>query len=232
MSAKYTFLAWDTPVKNSGVKVALLQLANNADDDGFSYYSISKMAKACGMSDRNFIRQIAELEKAGVLSVERRPNRPSLYTLVGDEMGVTLCHLQMPEVTECHAEVTECHLVPDKMSHDPIITPDTPPESIIPIDSFTKFWELYGKKVGKPNSEKAWHRIMCRSNGHEVVKKILEAVLIYTKSKPDKQFRKDPERWLKYECWNDEVITSHDSTTDLLQMSADSNWEEGINDIF
>ncbi len=130
MSAKYTFLAWDTPVKNSGVKVALLQLANNADDDGFSYYSISKMAKACGMSDRNFMRQIAELEKIGVLTVERRANRPSLYTLVGDEMGVTLCHLQSSEVTECHAEVTECHLVGDKLSHDLNSTPNTTPVNI------------------------------------------------------------------------------------------------------
>lgn len=118
MSAKFTFLAWDTKIDNPPLKLALLQLANNADDDGFSYYSISKMALACGMSDRTFMRKIAELEKAGILTVERRSNRPSLYTLRGDEMGVTLCHLQEAEVTGCHAEVTESHLVGDSVSHD------------------------------------------------------------------------------------------------------------------
>ena len=130
MSAKFTFLAWDTKIDNPPLKLALLQLANNADDDGFSYYSISKMAVACGMSDRTFMRKIAELEKIGVLMVTRRSNRPSLYTLRGDEMGVTLCHLQDPEVTGCHAEVTESHLVGDRESHDPNSTPNTNPKSI------------------------------------------------------------------------------------------------------
>ena len=130
MSAKYTFLAWDTPVNNSGTKLALLQLANNADDNGFSYYSISKMAKACDMSERSFMRKIQELEKMNVLVVERRANRPSLYTLIGDEMGVTICHLQESEVTGCHAGVTFCHGDGDSLSHDPNSTPKRNPESI------------------------------------------------------------------------------------------------------
>ncbi len=150
MSAKYTFLAWDTPIENAPLKLALLQLANNADDDGFSYYSISKMAASCGMSDRTFMRKIAELEELKILSVERRSNRPSLYTLIGDEMGVTLCHLQNAEVTESYAEVTESHaevtesqLAGDRESHDlnsnPNTTPIIYPESIYESDSSPKF---------------------------------------------------------------------------------------------
>lgn len=132
MSAKYTFLAWDTPVNNSGTKLALLQLANNADDNGFSYYSISKMANACDMSERSFMRKIQDLEKMGVLVVERRANRPSLYTLIGDEMGVTICHLQESEVTNCHADVTNCHGEGDKLSYDPNSAPKSNPKSIAP----------------------------------------------------------------------------------------------------
>tara|TARA_R110000850_G_scaffold111316_1_gene224792 strand:+ start:314 stop:1033 length:720 start_codon:yes stop_codon:yes gene_type:complete len=147
MSAKYTFLAWDTPIENAPLKLALLQLANNADDDGFSYYSISKMALACGMSERTFMRKISELESMKVLTVERRSNRPSLYTLIGDEMGVSLCHLHNtgvteshPEVTACHAEVTESHLVGDRESPDlnstPKSNPDSNPKSIALSSSF------------------------------------------------------------------------------------------------
>lgn len=128
MSAKYTFLAWDTPVNNNGTKLALLQLANNADDNGFSYYSISKMAKACDMSERNFMRKIQDLENMGVLKVERRANRPSLYTLVGDEMGVTICHLQESEVPNCHASVPNCHVEGAKLSHDPNSAPNITPK--------------------------------------------------------------------------------------------------------
>jgi len=129
MSAKYTFLAWDTPIENAPLKLALLQLANNADDDGFSYYSISKMAQSCGMSNRTFMRKISELEKMGVLTVERRANRPSLYTLIGDEMGVSLCHLQEAEVTESHSTVTESHLTGDRESHDLNSTPNNHPDN-------------------------------------------------------------------------------------------------------
>lgn len=146
MSAKYTFLAWDTPVANPPLKLALLQLANNADDDGFSYYSISKMAIACGMSDRTFMRKIAELESLKILTVERRANRPSLYTLVGDEMGVSLCHLQTVEVTEGHAEVTESHLVGDSLSHDPNSAPKSNPERIRePEINHSKVKDIFNK---------------------------------------------------------------------------------------
>lgn len=76
-------------MKTAPKKLALLQLANNADDDGKSWYSISKMAKACGVSDRTFQRQIKDLEQESLLIVERRANRPSIYTLT-DHVGVTL----------------------------------------------------------------------------------------------------------------------------------------------
>lgn len=168
MSAKFTFLAWDTPIENAPLKLALLQLANNADDDGFSYYSISKMALSCGMSDRTFMRKIAELEEKGILTVERRANRPSLYTLIGDEMGVTLCHLQKSEVTACHAEVTESHLVGDSVSHDPNRTPNTSPESIVycPIsDVLSHLNASIGSKYKKSTSSHA-SNIRARLNDH------------------------------------------------------------------
>lgn len=129
MSAKYTFLAWSTPIENAPLKLALLQLANNSDDNGFSFYSISKMSNACGMSERTFMRKISDLEKMKMLKVERRANRPSLYTLIGDEMGVTLCHLQNPEVTESHPEVTESHLLGDRESPDLNSYPKSSPVS-------------------------------------------------------------------------------------------------------
>ena len=136
MSAKYTFLAWDTPIDSAPLKLALLQLANNADDNGFSFYSISKMALACGMSERTFQRKIVEMEEKGILTVERRSNRPSLYNLIGDEMGVTLCHLQSSGVTESHAGVTDCRAGVtesdrggDRESLVPNSTPNTSPKS-------------------------------------------------------------------------------------------------------
>lgn len=151
MSAKYTFLAWDTPIDNAPLKLALLQLANNADDNGFSFYSISKMALACGMSEKTFQRKIKEMENMGILTVERRANRPSLYSLVGDEMGVTLCRLQEPEATESlgrgsesRPTPTESPLVSDRESLVPNSTPKTLPNKTLNSDEFltkiTEYW--------------------------------------------------------------------------------------------
>jgi len=52
MSAKYTFLAWEVDINKAPLKLTLLQLANNANDDGVSWYSVPKMARRCGMSER------------------------------------------------------------------------------------------------------------------------------------------------------------------------------------
>lgn len=140
MSAKYTFLAWDTPIDNAPLKLALLQLANNADDNGFSFYSISKMALACGMSEKTFQRKIKEMESMGILTVERRSNRPSLYSLIGDEMGVTLCRLQNPEATESLGTATESRLVSDRESLVPNSTPKKESNNIHLLRSITDLW--------------------------------------------------------------------------------------------
>lgn len=89
MSAKWTFWAWDQEIKSAPKKLALLKLADNANDGGKSWYSIAKMAKSCGVSERTFIRSLQELEKINLLRIEKRPNRPSVYTLT-DGMEVTL----------------------------------------------------------------------------------------------------------------------------------------------
>lgn len=89
MSAKWTFWAWEQKIKTAPKKLALLQLANNSNDDGKSWYSIEKMADACGVSDRTFQRQIKDLENDGLLHVERRNNRPSIYELK-DKVEITL----------------------------------------------------------------------------------------------------------------------------------------------
>ena len=115
MSAKWTFWAWEQPIKQAPKKLALLQLANNANDDGKSWYSIVKMAKSCGVSERTFQRSIQELEKANILHVERRSNRPSIYTLAeaievvlhgGD--NVTGCQ---PVTVGCQSDGAGCQSV-------------------------------------------------------------------------------------------------------------------------
>ena len=126
MSAKWTFWAWDQEIKTAPKKLALLQLANNANDDGKSWYSIEKMAKACGVSDRTFQRQIQSLEEDGLLHVERRNNRPSIYTLT-NEVEITLQAKQ-----GCQSVTSGCQSVTlggVTESHDPNSNPNNEPNT-------------------------------------------------------------------------------------------------------
>lgn len=66
--------------------------------------------------------------------------------------------------------------------------------------SFEDFWDKYDKKVGKPKALTFWKKI--DQGGRE---KIMAHLETYTLT--EKMYRKDPERYLKNKCWEDEVIT-------------------------
>lgn len=68
---------------------------------------------------------------------------------------------------------------------------------------FNEFWSVYDKKVSRAKAEKEWAKI---GIDNDLLQTIILAARNYVQSKPDKQFRKDPERWLKNRCWEDEIV--------------------------
>lgn len=82
--------------------------------------------------------------------------------------------------------------------------------SVISNSDFEKFWEIYGKKVGKAESEMVWNKLNLDA---ETVSKIHAAATAYRVACPDKQFRKDPARWLNKRCWNDEIVVRNENST-------------------
>jgi len=67
---------------------------------------------------------------------------------------------------------------------------------------FEKFWNLYDKKVGKPNTIKQWNKLK-QSEIDAITRHLPE----YVKN-TEKRFRKDPERYIKHRVWEDEVISA------------------------
>ncbi len=67
--------------------------------------------------------------------------------------------------------------------------------------SFDDFWNLYDKKVGKPNAEKRWKKI-----NQGAREKIMQHLELYVRSTPDTKYRKNPDTYLNQESWNDEII--------------------------
>jgi hypothetical protein len=94
-------------------------------------------------------------------------------------------------------------------------------QSIAPI-GFDLFWNSYNKKVGKPNSLKAWSKI---NPNEENIKFIVSKAEADAKAKPDNKFRKDPERWLKGQHWLDEVVIEQAPEVKQLPLGTDAQIE-------
>jgi hypothetical protein len=71
------------------------------------------------------------------------------------------------------------------------------------ITAFDIFWKAYDYNVGLRQAQHEWTQIT-REMPNEIAK-ILEHVPKYVRSKPDKQFRKRPENYLKERVWMDEI---------------------------
>lgn len=71
--------------------------------------------------------------------------------------------------------------------------------------TFQQWWELYNKKVGKETTLSYWNRLKPADQilAFEHTKK-------YVIAQPDKQFRKDPCKYLNKRAFKDEIIISHE----------------------
>ena len=68
-------------------------------------------------------------------------------------------------------------------------------------EDFEAWWKLYDKKRGKKQTKAYWLKNIKSEDLDDIVKNTILYVL-----NTDKNFRKDAIRYLRNECWNDEVI--------------------------
>lgn len=67
--------------------------------------------------------------------------------------------------------------------------------------SFSDFWNLYDKKINREKVEKKWDKL-----SQEIKEKIINYLPEYIKSKPEKQYRLNPETFLNNKSWENEII--------------------------
>ena len=75
------------------------------------------------------------------------------------------------------------------------------------IPMFDHFWDMYDKKKARPKCEGLWKKL----TGKEL-ELIFNNLPNYVLSTPEKQFRSNPETWLRNKGWNDEVIINEHRT--------------------
>jgi hypothetical protein len=81
-------------------------------------------------------------------------------------------------------------------------------------EGFDRFWDAYGKKVGKKASKSQWTRHGCAEIADTVV---AAAKRLAASTEP--KFRKDPERWLRDRRWEDEPVKGKASNLNPRDLS-------------
>lgn len=80
--------------------------------------------------------------------------------------------------------------------------------------SFDRFWNLYDKKVGRAKCEKLFHNLSGNDRN-----KIFENLPAYIQATHDKQFRKNPETYLRNSSWEDELIVKEQQEEKTLKIN-------------
>lgn len=88
-----------------------------------------------------------------------------------------------------------------KEKEKPIPKPKAPVKKESDLEGFNEFWSLYDKKVGKDKSLSLWNKLSKKDK-----ESCMEYIPDYIKHRPDKQYRKNPETFLRNKSWNDEIV--------------------------
>ena len=89
--------------------------------------------------------------------------------------------------------------------------------------TFNQFWEVYDKKVGKELCKKKWESLT-GDERHSV----MDYIPKYKELTPDKQYRKDPIRFLRHKAWEDELPQSGDEKIKVRCIDEKCNYKTTV----
>jgi len=73
--------------------------------------------------------------------------------------------------------------------------------------AFEMFWNLYDKKIDRPNARTTFMNLTLTEMGEAI-----KGVKAYVDSTPDKKYRKNPRTWLNAKGWENEIQTNKNKT--------------------
>lgn len=89
------------------------------------------------------------------------------------------------------------------------------PQSDVTPDGFEEFWALYDKRVGKAKCEKLWAKLTQKEK-----QDCMAYIPLYKQAQSDKQYRKNPETFLRNKSFYDEIIIRHNPDQQRQQRLA------------
>ena len=140
MSIRIMSHVWNMEIEDSTAKLALMALADFADDDGYCFPSYEVLAKKISKSKRTAIRVVDKLAELGFVQIEKRElkdgtSSTNLYKILSEKERVTQTH---PRVTNEKDRVTSM-TPPSDTDDTPRVTSMTPcsDKGVTPINITT-----------------------------------------------------------------------------------------------
>jgi hypothetical protein len=186
----------------ANIKIVLLSLADNANDDGYCWPSQETIAYKSSVSVRNLRRLITQLEERGLIRVERRNDRDGHRASNGYYVGLP------DKMAGGPTGQIDTAYRPTVSSQEPSVEPpkiDTAGEP----DLFDAFWEKYPKKVAKADAQRAWAKAIKKTPPAEIIAGLERLLPGFS---PDLSFVKGPAAWLNGQRWTDDFIPPSSST--------------------
>lgn len=140
-------LAWSAMVGDHTDKLVLLALADNANDEGKCYPSLTKIAEKCEMGRRTVVRSILNLQTSGHISRRLTPGRVNTYSV----------H-PVPSGHQCQSG-TSANGAPTSANGAPLPPPYNPPPSENRHKPSTRTRKTVSDEPPPSNlNVEAWHR--------------------------------------------------------------------------
>lgn len=206
-------LVWATPMQNHTEKLVALAIADNANDNGVCWPSVTTIARKCDLSEQGVLNRIKSLQKTGWLKVEHKPGCSNTY-IINPPTPLTPQQGLPPNAVDHHPPTP---LTPPPNAVDPnrnepsfessyTTTPQTPPakpkRTLDESPEFLKFWEAYPRKESKPHAEKAFRKAMKLADLESILKGLERSKEAWKQN--DARWIPHPSTWLNGHRWNDE----------------------------
>lgn len=164
MSIKIMTLAWSVAVGDHTDKLVLLSLADNANDEGECYPSLTNIAIRCEMHRSTVVRSIQALETAGHVSRTIRMGRNTVYRIhpshavaSSTEQLVAQSNQSLSATNPSLSATSPSPLInpsPSENRHKSstrtrVTIPDAPPPSNLNVEAWHR-WVEYRKQIRKP----------------------------------------------------------------------------------
>lgn len=219
MSIKALNWAWEQATTSSGQKLVLLALADHANDDGHCWPGMKRIADKCAMSARQVSSHVANLEKAGLVTLNRRIKENNQYSTYDYQLNFASGSLlpveadfQRKPTSGTQQKPTSGGPAEADFRTEPSVKNRKKEPSVSSSsddDGFEDWWKHYPRKVGKGQARRAWKAALKKTD----IATLTVTLALYKQmiAGKDETYIAHPATWLNGERWLDQPVTPEET---------------------